>query len=39
MTVDLDIFKKVDDSQVGKFDHLSNFEIAAIFNRFAAQNL
>lgn len=39
MTVDLNIFKKVDDSQVGKFDHLSNFEIAAIFNRFATQNL
>ncbi|MDO4903254.1 MAG: bifunctional aspartate transaminase/aspartate 4-decarboxylase [Limosilactobacillus sp.] len=39
MSSDLDIFKRVDGANVGKLDKLSNFEVAAIFNRYAAKNL
>ena len=39
MTADMNIFNQVDDSQVSNLDQLSNFEVAAIFNKYAQHNL
>ena len=39
MTADVNIFNQVDDSQVSNLDQLSNFEVAAIFNKYAQHNL
>lgn len=39
MTANINIFNQVDDQQVKQFDHLSSFEIAAIFKRLAKKNL
>ncbi|WP_204780643.1 bifunctional aspartate transaminase/aspartate 4-decarboxylase [Limosilactobacillus oris] len=39
MTADINIFNQVDDSQVSNLDQLSNFEVAAIFNKYAQHNL
>ena len=39
MTADMNIFEQVDDSKVSSLDQLSNFEVAAIFNKYAQHNL
>lgn len=39
MTADMKVFEQVDDSKVGSLDQLSNFEVAAIFNKYAQHNL
>lgn len=38
-TVDLDTFEKIDDSELSKFNKLSNFEVSAIFLKYAAKNI